>query len=113
MHLDDDETWRIGANIDLYSVALHELGHALGLGHSDDPKAVMYPYYKMVTALGIDDVKAIQTMYAAGTAPPPAPLPPASPTPTPTPTPTPPSAPHDVTPPTLTITSPSTSVITT
>jgi len=110
MHLDDDESWRIGANVDLYSVALHELGHALGLGHSDDPKAVMYPYYKMVTALGTDDVNAIQMMYAAGTPPPPVPVPP--PTPTPTPTPVPP-APHDVTSPTLTITSPSTSVITT
>ena len=27
----------------LYTVALHEIGHLLGLGHSDDPNDVMYP----------------------------------------------------------------------
>src|SRR5208282_5096489 len=48
MHLNDSETWQIGANTDLFSVTLHELGHALGLGHSDSPSDVMYPYYKMV-----------------------------------------------------------------
>lgn len=80
MHFDDAESWHIGANTDVFSVALHELGHALGLGHSDNPNAVMYPYYSMHTTLSPLDVAAIQTMYAAQNSS-------APPTPTPTPTP--------------------------
>ncbi len=85
MHLNDSETWHIGTSTDLFSVTLHELGHALGLGHSDNPGDVMYPYYKMVTGLAAGDVAAIQTLYAAQTgAGTPAPTPaPTSPTATP------------------------------
>jgi Matrixin/Glucodextranase, domain B len=68
MHLDADEIWRVGASIDLYSVTLHELGHALGLGHSDLPSAVMYPYYKMSRTLSADDIAGIQALYGPPTA---------------------------------------------
>jgi hypothetical protein len=44
MHFNDADTWKIGTNTDVFSVALHELGHALGLAHSDSPADVMYPY---------------------------------------------------------------------
>jgi hypothetical protein len=64
MHLDDDEPWQIGDGVDVYSVMLHELGHSLGLGHSDNPSAVMYPYYRKVTGLEAEDIRAIRELYA-------------------------------------------------
>ena len=64
-HFNNDESWKIGANVDVFSVALHETGHALGLGHSDNPADVMYPYYHIVTGLGPGDIAAIRQLYAA------------------------------------------------
>ncbi|MCS7313851.1 MAG: matrixin family metalloprotease [Bryobacterales bacterium] len=93
VHFDDDEPWAIGEYVDLFSVALHELGHALGLGHSDKPGAVMYPYYRKVSELTEEDIAAIRELYAARepvSSPPGAPTqPPATPQPSPSPPPTP------------------------
>jgi Matrixin len=66
-HFNNDVTWKIGADVDVFSVALHETGHALGLGHSDNPADVMYPYYHMVSSLAAGDIAAIQQQYAATT----------------------------------------------
>jgi hypothetical protein len=98
MHLDADENWQVGADIDIFSVALHEMGHALGLGHSDNPAAVMYPYYKRANQLTADDISTVQTLYAAastGSAVPSTPGSPATTAPgfTPPPIPTSPSSP--------------------
>ncbi len=64
MHFNADESWKIGAGVDVFSIALHEAGHALGLGHSDQPGAVMYPYYHQATGLTQDDINAILQLYA-------------------------------------------------
>jgi len=65
MHLDGEEGWHAGTNIDVYTVALHELGHALGLGHSDQSGAIMYPYYRYPAQIGVDDIAGIQSIYGA------------------------------------------------
>jgi hypothetical protein len=128
MHFDADESWHAGTNTDLFSVALHETGHALGLGHSSNPGAVMYPYYRMQTGLTSDDIAGIQALYgpavttpAVPTVPTPVPTPvvPVVPTPTPTPTPAPAPAPTppprsgDTTPPSLSILSPGLTMVAT
>ena len=85
MHFNDAQTWQIGSGTDLFSVALHETGHALGLGHSDVPGDVMYPYYRMHTVLMPNDIAAAQDLYAAAaSAPGPSPAPAPSPDPAPT-----------------------------
>jgi hypothetical protein len=54
---------------DLFTVALHEMGHALGLYHSATVSATMYANYTTVkTALGSDDVAGIRSIYSAGAA---------------------------------------------
>jgi hypothetical protein len=82
MHFDADESWQVGSAMDVFSVALHEAGHALGLGHSSIPGAVMYPYYRFSSGLTDDDIAGIRSLYgAAGSQTPAAPpvQPPAQP----------------------------------
>jgi len=65
MHFNPAESWHIGSTTDVYTVALHELGHSLGLGHTDNPADVMYPYYHFGTPLSTNDVAGVQSMYGA------------------------------------------------
>lgn len=99
MHLDADEDWRIGSGVDLFSVALHEAGHALGLGHTDRPGTVMYPYYRLLTGLSDDDIAGIRDLYGTAGVPVPAPSPQAPAAP---PSPFPPTHPPAGSPPPLT-----------
>ncbi|XP_026531398.1 matrix metalloproteinase-27-like [Notechis scutatus] len=51
----------------LFLVAAHEIGHVLGLAHSNDPRALMFPNYKPIdpddSPLSEDDINAIQAIY--------------------------------------------------
>src|ERR1700736_478699 len=63
---------------DIQRVALHEMGHLLGMAHSTLNSAIMYAYINNSYQLTADDIAGIQSLYGA---------PSGSPTPTPTPTP--------------------------
>ncbi|KGL96787.1 Stromelysin-2 [Charadrius vociferus] len=69
-HFDEDENWTKFTTYNgynLFLVAAHELGHSLGLGHSNVFGALMYPIYMARDTrdyrLHQDDINGIQALY--------------------------------------------------
>jgi hypothetical protein len=70
---DAEEPWTLGAasgrrEISLLAVLTHEFGHAIGLLHSNDTRALMYAAYSPYNLKpGADDIRGAQRLYGAGT----------------------------------------------
>jgi hypothetical protein len=65
MHFDEAESWTLnGADFDTETVALHEIGHLIGLNHSTVPGSVMFASYGgQRRALTQDDIDGARAMY--------------------------------------------------
>ena len=77
IHYDTAETWKLadgGAGFNIFRVAAHEIGHAIGLGHETVATALMNPTYTELTPLGLlaDDIAGAQFIYGPAAVPEPA-----------------------------------------
>jgi Matrixin/Putative peptidoglycan binding domain len=67
LHFDDAEMWTTNdppTGFDFLTVAIHEVGHTLGLEHSADPTAVMFAFYSgLRRTLRTDDINGIRAIY--------------------------------------------------
>ncbi|OMO59892.1 Peptidase M10, metallopeptidase [Corchorus capsularis] len=67
-HYDADENWSVNVTPGAYhleTVALHEIGHLLGLHHSSVEGAIMYPSIMAGASKGLhaDDIQGIKALY--------------------------------------------------
>lgn len=59
----DDDIWDCGGgDLSLIAVSLHQLGHALGLGHSTDPESVLNPN-SWAEELSASDEECLRNLY--------------------------------------------------
>jgi len=68
VHFDEEENWTVDTpkGTSLLMSAAHELGHSIGLSHSNDRRALMAPFYRGYekdVSLARDDIEGIEALY--------------------------------------------------
>lgn len=69
VHFDEEEKWvrgQVPQEFDIFSVALHEIGHILGLAHSKDSSSAMYPLlppFYILEKPTLDDERDLVKLY--------------------------------------------------
>ena len=67
IHFDIAETWKLGfagAGFDVFQVAAHEIGHAIGLSHTAVPNSLMNAFYTQAfSGVQADDIAGAQFIY--------------------------------------------------
>ena len=64
IRFNDNVSWAInGSNYDVFKVAVHEIGHALGMRHSEYSDAIMYYAYNSASTLTADDICGLWSVY--------------------------------------------------
>lgn len=72
IRFDSAENWSTNKNTttagtlsNFYTTALHEIGHTLGLGHTDDKSQIMYAFATDQLKLNTGDIAGVQALYGA------------------------------------------------
>ena len=64
IHFNGNVSWATnGSNYDVFKVAVHEIGHALGMRHSEYSNAIMYYAYNSTSSLTADDICGLWSIY--------------------------------------------------
>jgi len=59
----ENQALRANLNNSLYQTILHEMGHVLGLDHSNSTNAIMFASLAGINSLSLDDIRGVNAVY--------------------------------------------------